>query len=309
MKQINDFLKYLSNQNYSNKTIKDYKYILSCFEKFLNEKQIYNEKNVSETDFKEYIAKYKECNCHSFYYKSVTIIKKYFRFLNKFNYILISPIEKYKNPKQVVKHHPVIDKNDLSNFLNNLDENNPFEVRTRAMIELLYSSALRPSECLNLNISDIDYYNKVILIRKTKTKTDRIVPVTNEALLWINKYINKIRSKNILPKSENKIFISFHSNNPVTVKGIRNSLKYFSIKKNIKRFSMYSIRASSATHLFENGMSINYLQLLLGHKDLRATIIYVRVSFLRLKELLEKYHPRNKLEDKRNFINEVSEIN
>ena len=108
MKHINDFLKYLANQNYSNKTLKDYSYILSGFQNYLNTIQIFDEKNVNEPHFKDYISKYKNSNCYSFYYALVTKIKKYFRFLQEFNFIFLSPIEKIKNPKQVVKHHPLI---------------------------------------------------------------------------------------------------------------------------------------------------------------------------------------------------------
>ena len=112
------------------------------------------------------------------------------------------------------------------------------------MFELLYSSALRPGECINLNMNCIDYNNRVILIKKTKTKTDRIVPVTNEALHWINEYIKNVRSKFVNKKDCNKVFISFHSGKSITVKGLNNSLKYILLKKNIKHFSLYSIRAT-----------------------------------------------------------------
>ena len=305
MKYINKFLKYLKDQNYSAKTIKDYLYILTGFQKYLNTIQVFDEKDVSENHFNSYISKYKNSSKHSFYYTIVTIIKKYFRFLHEFNFIFISPIEKIKNPKQVVKHHPIIQKDDLITVLNKYKDN-PFDIRTRAILELLYSSALRPGECLNLDISNIDFNNKMILIKKTKTKTDRIVPVTNESLHWINEYIFKVRNK--ISKVDNKLFISFHSNNPITVRGLNNSLKYSFSKKDIKHFSLYSLRATSVTHLFENGMSIIHLQLLLGHKDLRATQIYVRVSFIKLKEILDKFHPRNKLTDKRIKENEIPEV-
>ena len=308
MKHINDFLNHLKNQNYSNKTIRDYKYILADFQKYLRTLQITDEKNVSESHFKDYIRRYKDCGKHSIYYKSVTIIKKYFRFLEEFNHIFISPIERIKNPKQVVKHHPIMSKKEMLDILDDLKSDSPFDIRTRAMIELLYSSALRPGECLNLNITDINFQGRIILIKKTKTKTDRIVPVTKEALYWINKYMIKVRNKSVGIKDNNKLFISFHSRKGITVKGMNSSLRYLFSTRNIKRFSLYSIRATSATHLFENGMSISYLQLLLGHKDLRATQVYVRVSFIMLKELLKQKHPRNKLKDKTEAIGEISEV-
>jgi len=309
MKYLNDFLKHLINLNYSTKTLKDYSYIISDFDKYLNAINIFDEKNVTESHFTDYISKYKNSEFHSSYYKSVTIIKKYFRFLQEFNYIFLSPIEKIKNPKQVVKHHPLIDKKELFKILNNLDSDDPFVLRTRAIFELMYSSALRPGECLNLNINSINYLNKTILIRKTKTKTDRFVPVTSEALYRITKYIEKVRFKNNRLKDNNKLFISFNSDNAITVKGLNNSLKFYFTKKKLPRFSLYSIRATSATHLFENGMSISYLALLLGHKDYRATAIYVRVSFILLKKMFDQHHPRNKLEDKRIKNYESTKVN
>lgn len=302
MKYINNFLKDLKNQNYSNKTIKDYRYILTSFAKYLNQINVSDEKNVTENHFKNYISKYRNIDHHSMYYKTVTITKKYFRYLEESNYIFFSPVERIKNPKQVNKHHLVFNKTEMNNLINNYSGENAFDIRTRAMIELIYSSALRPGECLNLNISCIDYTNKVILIKKTKTKTDRIVPVTNNALYYINKYLQIARK---YKKETNKLFVSLHTGKKLTSKGFRNSIKYSVVKKNIKLFSLYSIRATSATHLFENGMSISYLQLLLGHTDLRATTIYVRVSFLNLKKTLESSHPRLKLEYSNERGNEI----
>ena len=80
MKYIDNFLKHLKNQNYSNKTIKDYSYILKGFQKYLNTLSITDEKNINETHFKDYIVKYKDSNYHSFYYRIVIITKKYFRY-------------------------------------------------------------------------------------------------------------------------------------------------------------------------------------------------------------------------------------
>ncbi len=305
MKYIDIFLKHLKNQNYSNKTLKDYSYILKNFQKYLNTIHISDEKNVNENHFKDYITKYKNSNNHSIYYITVIIVKKYFRFLVESDFIFISPIERIKNPKQVVKHHPIIQKNEIIDILNNFQHENSSDIRTRAILELLYSSALRPGESLNLNISNIDFDNRMILIKKTKTKTDRIVPVTKEALFWINEYFKNVRIKFVGKKDCGKIFLSFHTGKQITLKGLNNSLSYSYSKKNIKHFSLYSIRATSVTHLFENGMSINHIKILLGHKDLRITQIYVRIDFIKLKETLKKYHPRNKLEQKGNTENEI----
>src|SRR4030042_3069314 len=146
MKYIDTFLKHLKNQNYSNKTLKDYSYILKDFQKHLNLLYISDEKDVNESHFKDYIIKYKYSNYHSIYYKTVTIIRKYFRFLVESNFIFISPIEKIRNPKQVVKHHPIIQKKEIIDILNKFKDDNSLDIRTRAVLELLYSSALRPGE-------------------------------------------------------------------------------------------------------------------------------------------------------------------
>lgn len=148
----------------------------------------------------------------------------------------------------------------------------PALLKQRIVLTLIYSAGLRGQEVINLKISDIDFERKVIHIRQSKYKKDRIVPLSEIIEMGLKKYL----------KAENPyvwLFNGKESDGRYSVKGLswvmRENLKKTSITKDV---NLHSLRHSYATHLLEQGLNIVTLKELLGHADITTTMLYLHVA-------------------------------
>jgi site-specific recombinase XerD len=162
----------------------------------------------------------------------------------------------------------------------------PTLLKQRVVLTLIYSAGLRGQEVINLKISDVDFERKIIHIRQSKYKKDRIVPLAETMAIGLKKYL----------KAENPHLWLFNGKEPdgrYSVKGlswvIRENLKKTSIKKDV---NLHSLRHSYATHLLEQGLNIVTLKELLGHADITTTMLYLHVAQC---PLLKPHSPLDRL--------------
>ena len=162
----------------------------------------------------------------------------------------------------------------------------PTLLKQRIVLALIYSAGLRGQEVINLKISDVDFERKVIHIRQSKYKKDRIVPLAETMAVGLKKYL----------KAENPHIWLFNGKEPdgrYSVKGLswvmRENLKKTSIKKDV---NLHSLRHSYATHLLEQGLNIVTLKELLGHADITTTMLYLHVAQC---PLLKPHSPLDRL--------------
>jgi len=165
--------------------------------------------------------------------------------------------------------------------------------RDRTMFEVLYGTGIRIGELEKLNISDIDFNEKVIFIRQGKGGKDRIVPCTDTALEFLKEYITKVRPALSYFNSRQKVLFLSRSGKRFTAGAFRKMLAKYLKKSQIKkRISPHSFRHSFATHLLAGGANIRYVQEILGHEELSTTAIYTRVAVVNLKKEIKHFHPR-----------------
>jgi len=162
----------------------------------------------------------------------------------------------------------------------------PTLLKQRIVLTLIYSAGLRGQEVINLRISDIDFIRKVIHIRQSKYKKDRIVPLAESMALGLKKYLG----------AENPhvwLFNGKESDGRYSVRGLawvmRENLKKTSIKKDV---NLHSLRHSYATHLLEQGLNIVTVKELLGHADITTTMLYLHVAQC---PLLKPHSPLDRL--------------
>jgi len=148
----------------------------------------------------------------------------------------------------------------------------PTLLKQRIVLTLIYSAGLRGQEVINLKISDVDFDRKVIHIRQSKYKKDRIVPLAESMAVGLKKYLS----------AENPhkwLFNGKESDGRYSVRGLawvmRENLKKTSIKKDV---NLHSLRHSYATHLLEQGLNIVTLKELLGHADVTTTMLYLHIA-------------------------------
>ena len=293
MYYITEFLNYLHTNHYSQSTIKAYKYLLNNMKGYFTKKGITDVQNITESIINEYLKTLKTNNCGNQYYLiKVQRIAKYFRFLEEEGLIFFSPIKSIDLRKPLRHSYPTLSKKEIENILSKIKTDTPLGIKGKAILELAYSSALRPRELYNLKITDIDFKNGVLFIKQSKNRKDRLIPVGETALYWIRKYIEEVRPRYIKQKKHGYVFINHKTGNKLTRYGIRSVIQRTLIRNKLPPIKPYSLRSTAATALLINGMSIAYISALLGHNDIRTTQVYLRVKTHQLKRILLKHHPR-----------------
>ena len=164
-------------------------------------------------------------------------------------------------------------------------------VRDRAMLEVLYSCAIRRLELSALKLGDFQPDRGVIWIRDGKGGKDRIVPIGFGASRWLNHYINGGRNRLANQSSGDTLFLT-DSGEPFVKNRLGDLVKRYLRKAGIRgRGSCHLFRHACATHMLENGADVRFIQEMLGHSDLSTTQVYTRVSIVKLKEVHARCHP------------------
>lgn len=163
--------------------------------------------------------------------------------------------------------------------------------RDKAMIELLYSSGLRVSELISLEMSQMGLRQGVLRIIGKGNK-ERLVPIGEDALLAIEYYLSHARQELLAGKTCDVVFLSTRAKQ-MTRQTFWHRIKFYAKQAGIKKhLSPHTLRHAFATHLLNHGADLRTLQMLLGHSDLSTTQIYTYVAKERLKQLHQTHHPR-----------------
>ena len=222
-------------------------------------------------------------------------LRRYFRFLHEKGLIFSSPFHSVNLPRCCRHHHPALELSDIRNRISALSEADPFTVRSRAILELAYSSALRPQEIRKVRISEINAQKGLLFVSHSKGGTERWVPVGVAALERIGIYLDEVRPRYCNGKSEDYVFISHRGGAPLSSWGLRRAVVDALTRSGRKPLAPYSVRATAATHLLESGMNLTHISALLGHEDVKSTQVYLHIRRLNLAQQLREKHPRNRM--------------
>lgn len=220
---------------------------------------------------------------------SVRLLHKY---LYTEDYTSNDPSSDIESPKIQRTLPDVLSVQEIENILNVMPIQTAQDIRNRAIIETLYSCGLRVSELVNLTLDQLFLEIEYIKV-KGKGNKERLVPVGQWAIEWIERYIKEVRSKQkIKHEAQNIIFLNRNGNKLSRVMVfyiIKEAVKQANIQKNI---SPHTLRHSFATHLVENGADLRVVQDILGHASITTTEIYTHVDTSFLHQEYKKYHPR-----------------
>lgn len=171
----------------------------------------------------------------------------------------------------------------------NLDD--PLELRDKSMLEVLYASGLRVSELIGLRLEQVNLRQGVVRVFGKGSK-ERLVPLGEEALHWLSRYVQQARPL-LLSQSDDNVLFPNRRGGEMTRQAFWYRVKYYALKANLNvHLSPHTLRHAFATHLLNHGADLRVVQMLLGHSDLSTTQIYTHVARLRLKTLHETHHPR-----------------
>ncbi len=187
-----------------------------------------------------------------------------------------------------------LSQSEIETVLNQPDINDIVGLRDRALLETIYSTGMRRMEVINLQIEDIYTERKVVIIKEGKGKKDRMAPIGERALQWIEKYLEQSRPELVFSFSEQTLFLSSYGEaltGDYLTQLVRRYIKSADIGKS---GSCHLFRHSCATHMLENGADIRFIQQLLGHENISTTQIYTNVSIKQLQKVHAMTHPSAK---------------
>jgi integrase/recombinase XerD len=169
-------------------------------------------------------------------------------------------------------------------------------IRDRAMLETLYSTGIRRMEVIGLKLTDFDPERRTIVVRQGKGKKDRMVPIGDGAILWIEKYLSGVRPSLVVPPDDGTVFLT-NMGEPLSPNRLTQMCReYVDAAETGKRGACHLFRHTMATLMLENGADIRFIQEMLGHVELSTTQLYTQVSIRKLKEIHSATHPSAKLE-------------
>jgi tyrosine recombinase XerC len=201
-----------------------------------------------------------------------------------------NPVELLPNPKMPSTLPRVLDRDQACELLERIPATTPLEVRDRAMLELAYSSGLRCSELVALDIDSIDFESETVRVRG-KGEKERIVPLGEPAQRAVTHYVERARSA--LADDRSEALLLSKSGRRLSPSDVTRRLGRWVDEAAIAgRVSPHSLRHSFATHMLEGGADLRSIQELLGHASISTTQIYTRVEPGRLREAYAGAHPR-----------------
>ena len=284
---IEKFIRYLEiEKNYSKHTILNYSLDLADFNKFLGGTEI---EKVDYLTLRKYLAALKEKQLvNRTVNRRLSSLRSFFKFLTREGYIKNNPTLILSSPKQE-KHLPqFLTEEEVVKLIESVfskGAKNERPLRDRAILETFYSTGIRISELVGLNVDDMDFIGGIVKVMG-KGKKERLAPIGDQAIAAIRKYLEKRK------KQSDALFLNKNGKR-ITTRGVRDIVKKYIHLAGIKDgVSAHTLRHSFATHLLNRGADLRTVQELLGHANLSSTQIYTHLTTERLKNVYDKAHPR-----------------
>ncbi|MFC4712383.1 site-specific tyrosine recombinase XerD [Planococcus dechangensis] len=224
--------------------------------------------------------------------RHISSIRSFHQFLIREKRSDTDPTVHLEMPQMDKKLPNVLSIEEVDALLESPDTSKASGLRDRAMLELLYASGMRVSECINLDIEDV--HLTMGFVRCTgKGGKERIIPLGRAALEANRQYIESGRLEMRKPSEKTDALFINQRGKRLTRQGFWKLLKQHTQKAGIqKELTPHTLRHSFATHLIENGADLRAVQEMLGHADISTTQIYTHVSKTRLKDVYSQFHPR-----------------
>jgi len=283
---LSDFLVYLElDLNYSDNTIKTYENNIEKLINYIGNKDIL--KLNIDTIEKFIISLELEASSVA---NIISALKAFYNYYIKLGKITTNPMDLIDMPKLVRRLPDYLSESEINNLLD-IKVIDAFSARNKAILELLYSSGLRISELVNLELKSIDFDDCIIRVFGKGSK-ERIIPMNDYAINALKMYIDNYRNLMIKNEVNNYVFLNNHGK-IMTRQGVFKMLKKECMIKGInKNISPHTLRHTFATHLLQNGADLRIIQEILGHSDISTTQIYTHVTNEKLKSDYKEYHPR-----------------
>ena len=290
LNDIKEYLEFVSQvKNLSENTTKSYERDLKKLNSFLIDLNLSTYSEISSETCSAWIGSlYSQNNNPRSIQRHLSSAKGFFRFLKKNNLIQSSPFELVTAPKSSNKLPDVLSPEDVEQLLN-FKPSNMIEIRDMAIVEIMYSSGLRVSETVNINLNDFEENKSFLRVLGKGSKT-RLVPMGRYAVNAINEWL--IEREKILNNTD-ALFLNSKGTR-LTVRSVQLRLRKMAVKQGLPPIHPHMLRHSFATHMLESSGDLRTIQELLGHSSLSTTQIYTKLDYQHLAKIYDKSHPRAK---------------
>ena len=292
--QVEDYLRYSQvERGLSNNTITAYRQDLTSFISFLQKENL-TSWPTQAVDIDAFLAEQRDQKkATSSISRLITSLRKFYQWLVRQNIQKLNPMLEIDSPKKRRTLPVALTVNEVNNLLEQPDTKKQLGLRDRALLETLYATGIRVSELINLKFTDLHEELKLVKVFGKGSK-ERLIPISEVALTWIDSYKEKVRDPLILKIGKNTDFIFLNSRgSSLTRQAVWQIIKHYckmaGIQKNV---TPHTLRHTFATHLLENGADLRVVQEILGHSDISTTQIYTNLSQKHILQVYEKTHPR-----------------
>lgn len=290
---IKQFMEYLQiEKNYSSYTIEFYKNDIEHFTAFMNEQAIDSLNKVEYFDARLYVSKlYEQQYARASAARKISSLRSFFKFLLREKIVNENPFMLVIQPKKGVRLPSFLYEEEMEQLFASCEKTTPLGKRNLALMELLYATGIRVSECANIQIEDVDFDFSTILV-KGKGKKERYVPFGIFASDALECYLKDARSLLVDHAGHRSLFVN-SKGGPLTARGIRFILNDIMEKASLSgKIHPHMFRHSFATHMLNNGADMRTVQELLGHAHLSSTQVYTHVTKEHLRKTYINSHPR-----------------
>jgi len=218
-------------------------------------------------------------------------LKRFYRYSTRENRIQSDPTLQLESPKLPRSLPKILTENDVEALLAAPNVQTPLGLRDRAMLETLYASGLRVSELVTMSLAQLSHDMGVVRV-SGKGNKERLVPVGEESLSWVRRYMDQARPVILAGRQADALFVTLRGAS-MTRQAFWYLIRRYANQAGIRReISPHTLRHAFATHLLNHGADLRVVQMLLGHADISTTQIYTHIARERLKQLHARHHPR-----------------
>ena len=290
---LKQFIKYVQlERNFSVHTVREYETDINQFLAFLESEGIQFLADVEYIHARLYVTKlYDENLARTSISRKISSIRSFFRYLNREVDLDDAPFRSLYHPKKEGRLPNFFYEEELQQLFATSSGSDDKSIRNMAILELLYATGIRVSECVSIELDQIDFHYSILRVMG-KGRKERIVPFGQYAHDALLKYIKEVRPKLMKNKEHQRLFVNMRGGE-LTARGVRHILNDMMEAASLhSKIYPHMLRHTFATHLLNNGADLRTVQELLGHAHLSSTQVYTHVTKEHLRNTYMNAHPR-----------------
>lgn len=291
---LEEYIRYLQiERGLADNTIESYKRDLNQYLVYLEKNELRDWVKIDRYTILSFMQELKETKKSSAtVIRMVSSLRKFHQYLKQEQRSSVDPMLHIDTPKKAQHLPKVLSMTEVEKLIETPNTNEILGLRDRAILEVMYATGLRVTELTELKMDDL-HLSLGLIQTIGKGDKERIIPIGDLAIKWIENYLKYSRNKLEKPSKRSPYLFLNHHGRKLTRQGIWKNLGALVKKAGIeKEVTPHTLRHSFATHLLENGADLRVVQELLGHSDISTTQIYTHITKQRMAKVYKTYHPR-----------------